>query len=79
MHNIVQDRVEVHVPLTHVDYFHPSAAGQAHIASVVRANFYDFRATTPPVSDSSTSAITGGVLVQLTATDAAGISRIEYS
>jgi lysophospholipase L1-like esterase len=61
-----------------LDYFHPSLAGQAHIASLAWANFYDFTDTTPPVSNSSASAISGGVSVLLTATDAAGISGIEY-
>ena len=61
-----------------LDYFHPSVAGQAQIASIAWANFYDFTDTTPPVSDSIGSAISGGVSVQLTATDAAGISGIEY-
>ncbi len=61
-----------------LDYFHPSVAGQTQIAFIAWANFYDFTDATPPVSNSIGSAMSGSVSVQLTATEAAGISGIEY-
>jgi lysophospholipase L1-like esterase len=60
------------------DYFHPSIAGQAKLAASAWANGWDFTETTPPVSDSSGSMVTGGVSVTLTATDNAGVNGIEY-
>jgi lysophospholipase L1-like esterase len=61
-----------------LDYFHPSVAGQALTASLAWANSYDFTDTSPPVSDSTGSVVSGGVSVQLTATDNDGVSGIEY-
>jgi lysophospholipase L1-like esterase len=61
-----------------LDYFHPSVAGQALTASLAWANSYDFTDTTPPDSGSTGSLVSGGVSVQLTATDNDGVSGIEY-
>jgi lysophospholipase L1-like esterase len=61
-----------------LDYFHPSVSGQALIAAVAWANFYDFSDTTAPASGSSSSMATGGVSVTLTATDNVGVNGIEY-
>ena len=61
-----------------LDYFHPSVAGQALTASLAWSNSYDFTDMTPPASDSTGSAVTGGASVQLTATDNDAVSGIEY-
>ena len=61
-----------------LDYFHPSVAGQTKLAASAWANGWDFTETTPPVSDSSGSMVTGGVSVTLTATDNVGVNGIEY-
>ena len=61
-----------------LDYFHPSIQGQALAAQAAWDNVYDFTDATPPVSDSTGSGVTNGATVTLTATDAAGVSGIEY-
>jgi lysophospholipase L1-like esterase len=62
-----------------LDYFHPSLSGQAKIAAQGWTSSFDFTDSTPPVSDSVGTAAPGGASVQLTATDAAGVSGIEYA
>lgn len=57
-----------------LDFFHPSLQGQALAAQIAWDNGYDFTDTTPPVSASSGA----GGTVTLSATDAAGVSGIEY-
>ena len=57
-----------------LDFFHPSIQGQALAAQTGWDNSYDFSDATPPASDSTRA----GGLITLTATDAAGVSGIEY-
>ena len=61
-----------------LDYFHPSITGQATFASVVWAHGFDFSDVTPPVSTATFTPVTGGASVSISATDAAGVSGIEY-
>ncbi len=61
-----------------LDYFHPSVAGQAKIASLGWDNFVDFTDVAPPVSDSSLAVVAANRTLTLTATDNAGVSGIEY-
>ena len=61
-----------------LDYFHPSVAGQTKLAASAWTNGWDFTETNPPVSGSSSSMVTGGVSVTLTATDDVGVNGIEY-
>src|SRR3954451_23266859 len=61
------------------DYFHPSVAGQAKAAAVTWAATFDFRDATAPVTTATTAPDpAGGTDVTLAATDAAGVSGIEY-
>ncbi len=61
-----------------LDYFHPSIVGQSILAQTVWNVGFDYTDTTPPVSVASTTPVTGGAQVTLTATDNAGVSGIEY-
>lgn len=61
-----------------LDYFHPSVAGQTKLAALAWANGWDFTETNPPVSESSSAMVTGGVSVTLMATDDVGVNGIEY-
>ena len=61
------------------DYFHPSITGQALLAQTEWNVGFDFTDTTPPVSVASTSPVTGGVQVTLTATDNVAVAGIEYT
>jgi len=61
------------------DYFHPSVAGQAKAAAVTWGATFDFTDATPPVTTATTAPDpAGGTDVTLAATDAAGVSGIEY-
>jgi lysophospholipase L1-like esterase len=82
-HCIFDNYIGFNTPFTpaHVstlDYFHPSVAGEALIAQLAWDNFPDFTEVTPPVSDSSATAVPTGVSVTLTATDDTGVNGIEY-
>jgi lysophospholipase L1-like esterase len=61
-----------------LDYFHPSITGQTTLASVAWAHGFDFTDVTPPVSTATFTPVTGGASVSISATDAAGVSGIEY-
>ena len=61
-----------------LDYFHPSVAGEALAAGVAWDAFPDPNDATAPVSDSVGAAAAGGATVTLSATDAGGVSGIEY-
>jgi hypothetical protein len=56
-----------------IDYFHPSVAGQAKLASVTWASTFDFTDHVAPVSSASSSC---GV-VAISATDNIGVAGIE--
>jgi len=58
------------------DYFHPSVAGQAKAAAVAWSSSFDYSDQVAPVSSAAFDAATG--TVTLSATDAAGVSGIEY-
>lgn len=60
------------------DYFHPSIAGQALLASVSSGATFNFRDTIPPISTATTAPAAGGVTVTLSATDNVGLAGIEY-
>ena len=61
-----------------LDYFHPSITGQTTLASEAWAHGFDFSDLTPPVSAATFTPVTGGASVSISATDAAGVSGIEY-
>jgi lysophospholipase L1-like esterase len=60
------------------DYFHPNISGQALAASVSWGATYNFTDSVAPISTATTSAVSGGISVSITASDAAGVSGIEY-
>ena len=64
--------------ISSIDYFHPSVQGQALIAQKAWEIAFDWSDTTPPVSDSSAEAAPGGVSLQMSASDGAGVNGIEY-
>lgn len=61
-----------------LDYFHPSISGQTKLASVEWMHSFDFSDVTPPVSTATFTPVSGGASVSISATDAAGVSGIEY-
>ncbi len=61
-----------------IDYFHPNVAGQTLLASVSYGATFNFTDNIAPVSTATTSPVTGGISVAISATDAAGVSGIEY-
>jgi lysophospholipase L1-like esterase len=61
-----------------LDYFHPSLQGQGVFAGEAWDITYDFTDATAPASNISVAPHTGGAVVTLSATDAAGIAGIEY-
>jgi len=60
------------------DYFHPNTSGQTLAASVSWGATFNFTDNVAPVSTATTSPVTGGISVSISATDAAGVSGIEY-
>jgi lysophospholipase L1-like esterase len=62
-----------------LDYFHPSIVGQSILAQTVWGVGFDYADATPPVSQASTTPVSGGVQVTLTATDNVAVSGIEYA
>ena len=60
------------------DYFHPSVAGQALLASTTYAATFNFTDMTAPVSTATSTPVSGGISVALTATDNVGVAGIEY-
>ena len=61
-----------------IDYFHPNVTGQALLAGVSYGATFNFTDSIAPVSTATTSVVTGGLSVSVSATDAAGVSGIEY-
>jgi lysophospholipase L1-like esterase len=61
-----------------LDYFHPSITGQTTLASEAWSHGFDFSDVTPPVSTATFTPVSGGASVSISATDAAGVSGIEY-
>jgi lysophospholipase L1-like esterase len=68
------DMVFQPIHVSTIDYFHPSLQGQTLAAQVAWDVAYDFTDVTAPVSSSAGAAS----IVTLSATDAAGVSGIEY-
>lgn len=60
------------------DYFHPSLTGQTLAAAVSYGATFAFTDNAAPVSNATALPATGGMNVSLTATDAVGVSGIEY-
>lgn len=60
------------------DYFHPAIAGQAKAASTAWGATFNFTDNIAPASNATTSPVTGGLSVSITATDNVGVSGIEY-
>jgi hypothetical protein len=60
------------------DWGHPSVHGHAKMAGVVWSGMFDFVDVTPPVSKASVSRRPAGKLARLIASDAAGVSGLEY-
>ncbi len=64
--------------VSHVDYFHPSVAGQARLATVSYAATFDFTDATAPITALTNASISGGFNLTLAATDNVSVAGIEY-
>lgn len=60
------------------DYFHPSIQGQTKAAATAWGSTFDLSDNVAPVSSATTTAVSGGISVTITATDNAGVAGIEY-
>jgi hypothetical protein len=60
------------------DYFHPSVAGQAKLASVSWTAGFGFGDAVAPVSTHRATAVDGGTSVTITATDNVAVKGVEY-
>ena len=76
--NAVYNTVFAAADVSTRDYFHPSVAGQTKLASVSYGATFDFKDTIAPSSTSTTTPVSGGLSVALSAADNAGVAGIEY-
>jgi lysophospholipase L1-like esterase len=76
--NAVYNTVFATTDVSTRDYFHPSIAGQTKLANVSYGATFNFDDTIAPSSTATTTAVSGGLSVALSATDNVGVAGIEY-